>query len=62
VHFAIDHVELELEELTKQAQVEDFTNLELYQGKPRCIKAPSLSFVYLYILIMLLACALSCRS
>jgi hypothetical protein len=37
MHFAIDHVELELEESTKQAQVEDFTNLDLNQGKPPCI-------------------------
>jgi hypothetical protein len=35
--FAIDHAELELKEPTEQAQVEDITNLELDQGKPRCI-------------------------
>jgi hypothetical protein len=34
VHFTIDHAELELEEPTEQAQVEDFTNLDLNQGKP----------------------------
>jgi hypothetical protein len=34
MHFAIDHAELELEE---PAQVEDFANLELNQGKPRYI-------------------------
>jgi hypothetical protein len=32
------------------------------QDKPRCIKPPSLSFVYLCILFMILACALGCRS
>jgi hypothetical protein len=30
----LDQVEPELEELTVQAQVEVFTNLALYQGKP----------------------------
>jgi hypothetical protein len=35
--FAIDHMEPEFEELTKQAQAEDLTNLALNQGKPRCI-------------------------
>jgi hypothetical protein len=35
----IDHVyaELELEMPVEQVQVEDFTNLVLTQGKPRCI-------------------------
>jgi hypothetical protein len=33
----IDLTELELEEPTEQVQVEDFTNLDLNQGKPRCI-------------------------
>jgi hypothetical protein len=32
--FAIDPVELELEEPMEQARVEDFTNLALDQGKP----------------------------
>jgi hypothetical protein len=32
------------------------------QGKPRCIKPHSLSIVYLYILSMILDCALGCRS
>jgi hypothetical protein len=31
------YVEPELEEPTKQAQVDDFTNLDLTQGKPWCI-------------------------
>jgi hypothetical protein len=35
--FTIDPAELELEELTKQVYVEDFTNLDLTQGKPQCI-------------------------
>jgi hypothetical protein len=38
------------------------TNLALDQGKPRCIKPPSLWFVYLHILFMILDCALGCRS
>jgi hypothetical protein len=46
VHFAIDHIELELEEPTEQAQVEDFTNLALNQVKPRCIPPKSLSFIF----------------
>jgi hypothetical protein len=35
----IGHVytELELEVSTERVQVEDFTNLDLTQGKPRCI-------------------------
>jgi hypothetical protein len=39
VNFAceIDHVEPELEELMEQAQVEDFTNIDLNQGKSWCI-------------------------
>jgi hypothetical protein len=37
MHFVIDHVELELEELMEQAQVEDFANLELNQVKHQCI-------------------------
>jgi hypothetical protein len=31
------YVELELEVSTEQVQVEDFTNLDLTQGKPHCI-------------------------
>jgi hypothetical protein len=45
-----------------QASSGEGTNLALDQGKPWCIKPPSLSFVYLYILIMILTCTLSCRS
>jgi hypothetical protein len=37
MQFVIDHAELELEEPTEQAQVEDFTNLDLNKGKPRYI-------------------------
>jgi hypothetical protein len=32
--FTIDHAEPEFEEPMEQAQVKDFTNLELDQGKP----------------------------
>jgi hypothetical protein len=31
------YVELELEEPTEQVQVEDYTNLDLNQGRHRCI-------------------------
>jgi hypothetical protein len=31
------YVELELEESTERVQVEEFTNLDLTQGKPQCI-------------------------
>jgi hypothetical protein len=43
----IGHVyaKLELEVPMKQVQVEYFTNLVLTQGKPRCIKQCSLSFI-----------------
>jgi hypothetical protein len=36
---------VELEELMNQAQVEDFTNLDLNQGKSSCIYQCSLSFI-----------------
>jgi hypothetical protein len=32
-----NHAELDLEEPMEQAQVEEFTNLALDKGKPRCI-------------------------
>jgi hypothetical protein len=35
--FVIDHTEPEFKESTEQAQVEDFTYLQLDQGKPWCI-------------------------
>jgi hypothetical protein len=35
--FAIDPAVQGLEEPTEQAQIEDFTNVALDQGKPRCI-------------------------
>jgi hypothetical protein len=43
----IGHVyaELELDVPTEQVQVEDFTNLVLTQGNPRCINQCSLSFI-----------------
>jgi hypothetical protein len=37
-------------------------NTEQYQGKPRCIKPPSLNSFYIYILIMILKCALGYMS
>jgi hypothetical protein len=40
------YAELELEVPTEQVQVEDFTNLVLTQGKPRCILPKSLSFIF----------------
>jgi hypothetical protein len=45
--FPIGHVnaELEPEVPTKQVLVEDFTNLVLTQGKPRCINQYSFSFI-----------------
>jgi hypothetical protein len=54
----IDLVELELEEPTKQAQVEDFTNLDLNQDKPRCINQCSLSFIFKYIFMFYSDCVL----
>jgi hypothetical protein len=33
----IDHAEPKLKVQAEQAQVKDFTNLDLNQGKPRCI-------------------------
>jgi hypothetical protein len=59
---AIDHAEPELEVQAEQDQFEDFTNLDLNEDKSRCIKPPSLSFIYLYILFMILGCALGYRS
>jgi hypothetical protein len=40
------YVEPELEVPTERVQVEDFTNLDLTQGKPRCIPPKSLSFMF----------------
>jgi hypothetical protein len=56
MHIWVDSTEQELEEPQESAQAEE-TNLVQEQGKPL-----SLSFVYLYILIVILACALSSRS
>jgi hypothetical protein len=39
------YTELELKVPAEQVQVEDFTNLVLTQGKPRCINQCSLSFI-----------------
>jgi hypothetical protein len=43
----------------EQAQVEDFTNLDLTQGKPRCLPPKSLSFIFETLFIILFDCALS---
>jgi hypothetical protein len=58
--FLICHVyaELELEVPTEQVQVEDFTNLVLTQGKPRCINQCSLTFILNIYLYVSLDCAL----
>jgi hypothetical protein len=60
--FTIDPVEQGLEELTEQSQVEDFTNLDLNQGKSRCIYSMPLSFNLKLALLLYFGCALSCRS
>jgi hypothetical protein len=44
--YPLDHAELELEELTEQAQAEDVASLALDQGKPWCI-LPKLFEFYL---------------
>jgi hypothetical protein len=71
MHKRVDHAELKSEIQVEQVQKEYDgppawscmdTNLDLNQGKPWCIKPPSLSFVYLYIFFMILDCALSRRS
>jgi hypothetical protein len=43
--YSLGHAEPELEEPAEQAQDEDFANLVLDQGKPRCINQCSLSFI-----------------
>jgi hypothetical protein len=59
--FVLDPTEPKPEELQEPAPVED-ANPEQEQGKPRCIKPHSLSFIYLYILFMIFECALDHRS
>jgi hypothetical protein len=54
----IEHAEVELEEPIEQAQVEDFNNLDLNQGKPQCINQCSLSFIFKYIFMFYFDCAL----
>jgi hypothetical protein len=54
----IEHAEVELEKPTEQAQVEDFNNLDLNQGKPQCINQCSLSFIFKYMFIFYFDCAL----
>jgi hypothetical protein len=43
--YTLDHAEPELEELTKQAQAEDLTNLVLDQDKLQCINQCSFCFI-----------------
>jgi hypothetical protein len=62
LHMRVDHKEPKPEVQAEQAQVEASTNLVWDQGKPRCIKPPSLNFVSLYVLIMILRYALGYRS
>jgi hypothetical protein len=35
--YTIDHVESVVEELTEPVPVEEFSNIKLTEGKPRCI-------------------------
>jgi hypothetical protein len=60
--FTLDHVEPGLKVQAECTQVKESTNLALDQGKPWCIYPVSLSFIYNYILIMILECALGYRS
>jgi hypothetical protein len=57
--FVIDHTEQGHGEEPTQVKG---VNTEQYQGKPRCIKPPSLNSFYIYILIMILKCALGYMS
>jgi hypothetical protein len=60
--FAIDHAEQGSEEQPEPAQVEG-VDPEKDQGKSRCIEPPFLEFILsIYILIMILECALGYRS
>jgi hypothetical protein len=54
----IGHVyaEPELEVLMERVQVEDFTNIDLNQGKPRCIPLKSLSFIFDFIYNIIYLC------
>jgi hypothetical protein len=69
--YAIDHVEpkteIQVEQVQRvldgpQASSGEDTNLEMNQGKPRCIYQPSPSFIYLYTIFFILDCALGHRS
>jgi hypothetical protein len=51
--YALDHVELELEEPMKQAQAENLTNLALDQGKPQHSQPMLLVFYFEYIIYFL---------
>jgi hypothetical protein len=57
--YMLDYAEPELEVPMEQAQVEEFPNLELDQGKPQCIPPKSLSFIFETLFIIHYACALS---
>jgi hypothetical protein len=59
--FVLDPTEQEPEELSEPAPAEE-TNPEQEQGKPRCIKPLSLSFIYNLILFMIFGCALGHKS
>jgi hypothetical protein len=56
--YMLDHTKAELEEPTEQAQVEEFTNLALDQGKPRCINPCSLYFILNLCFVFHYECAL----
>jgi hypothetical protein len=44
--YTLDHAEPEPEELTKQAPAEESIDLDLAQGKPRCILSMILDFSF----------------
>jgi hypothetical protein len=62
VYFMVDHAEPKAKIQAEQVSAEDPTNLAFDQGKPRCIQPPSLSFIYNFILVMILECALDYKS
>jgi ABC-type dipeptide/oligopeptide/nickel transport system permease subunit len=53
----LDHTEPKLEEPMVQAQTEDFANLVLNQGNPRCIPPIILAFSFNLYNYILLDCA-----
>jgi hypothetical protein len=52
------HAEPVSEVQAKQDQVKDFTNLDLNQGKPRCINPCSLYFMLNHCFMLCIGCAL----